>query len=1214
MGETNKKGYHALLNPGEENEMDIFGYSTQGCRRAWCIVGHILSFGFLQLLFYWKPEWDVWANCDPCNLQEADVVLLRTTDDFKKYSRKKVTWVYLSDLDNSLTGKPDQLMITDGNSVLNRAIMRPELKLRMMRLQKVSYVWDNYEKQFQKVGTLEDSLSCADIHSKFGSGLTAEEQSIRRFICGPNVIEVEVTPIWKLLFKEVLSPFYAFEACSLALWLAVGYIAYSIAIIIMSLVSIIFTVHDLRKESVKLHKLVESNNSIKVTVCRKNGEYRELESRYLVPGDVIILTGKKQFLPCDAILLGGGCIVNESMLTGESIPVIKTPLPNVDLFMPWKMHSGEDYKRHVLFCGTEVIQTKSSEQGPVKAVVLRTGFNTAKGELVRSILYPKPMSFKLYRDAFKFLLFLTTVAVIGLIYTVVVFAMQGASVSEIVIKGLIMVTTAVPPALSAALSTGTMYAQRRMKKNGIYCISPQRINVCGRLNLVCFDKTGTLTEDGLDLWGVSPSGGNCFLDVHKFSSGNALPWGPLLGAMASCHSLIVHDGQVQGDPLDLKMFEATNWELEDSSAKDSNTKPAPSIIVKPATNASMVPVEGISILHQFPFSSVLQRMSVITQETGQDKITVYMKGAPETVYRFCRSETVPKSFFEELQYYTTQGLRVIGLAYKTLEKEGRDEVASLTREQVESDLEFLGLLIMENRLKVETKPVLEELNKAQIRTVMITGDNLKTAITVAKNSGLVSGNGMVILVEANEPTGWSPACISWKLVGECKQDEYGNHDTNVHVNIEGGFHGRNGKENFYFAMSGKSYQVIVQHFNTLLPKILVNGAIFARMSPGQKSSLIEEFQKLDYYVCMCGDGANDCGALKVAHAGISLSEQEASVASPFTSKTPNIECVPQLIKEGRAALVTSFCVFKYMTLYAMIQFICLLLLYWQLQILGNYQFLIQDVVVTILVCLTMSLNHAYPKLAPYRPPAQLISPPLLLSVVIHVCLSLAMQVCGFLVVQEQPWYSSAPSRMCRPVNGSLLENPTATNTTAAISRTVDEALRQVNQSHESFETTTLWLLSTVNFIIMAFVFSKGKPFRQPIYTNYIFSLLLGAQLALCMFLLFTDTESIYAFMELVCTPTLWRINILVLLLATFVASVILEEFVIENRKLWLMLKEIVNYHSKSKYRTFIRILEKDPEWPPLNRTFYGVLNKDEKDTKTQVYCNPAYENHEKAAC
>lgn len=94
-------------------------------------------------------------------------------------------------------------------------------------------------------------------------------------------------------------------------------------------------------------------------------------------------------------------------------------------------------------------------------------------------------------------------------------------------------------------------------------------------------------------------------------------------------------------------------------------------------------------------------------------------------------------------------------------------------------------------------------------------------------------------------------------------------------------------------------------------------------------------------------------ALKMAHVGISLSEQEASVASPFTSKTPNIECVPHLIKEGRAALVTSFCMFKYMALYSMIQYVGVLLLYWETNSLSNYQFLFQDLAITTLIGITM---------------------------------------------------------------------------------------------------------------------------------------------------------------------------------------------------------------------------------------------------------------------
>ena len=83
-----------------------------------------------------------------------------------------------------------------------------------------------------------------------------------------------------------------------------------------------------------------------------------------------------------------------------------------------------------------------------------------------------------------------------------------------------------------------------------------------------------------------------------------------------------------------------------------------------------------------------------------------------------------------------------------------------------------------------------------------------------------------------------------------------------------------------------------------------------------------------YYVGMCGDGANDCGALKAAHAGISLSEAEASVASPFTSTDANISCVPTVVREGRAALVTSFGIFKYMACYSLTQFFSVCLLYW----------------------------------------------------------------------------------------------------------------------------------------------------------------------------------------------------------------------------------------------------------------------------------------------
>nr|XP_035130733.1 probable cation-transporting ATPase 13A4 isoform X2 [Callithrix jacchus] len=1143
MGDQFETGQHALLNEGEENEMEIFGYRTQGCRKTLCLAGSIFSFGILPLVFYWRPAWHVWAHCVPCSLHEADTVLLRTTDEFQIYSWKKIMWIHLSALNSALGLTADHPLITDEEYIINRAIRKPDLKVRCIKVQKIRYVWNYLEGQFQKIGSLEDWLSSAKIHQKFGSGLTREEQDVRRLICGPNSIDVEVTPIWKLLIKEVLNPFYIFQLFSVYLWFSEDYKEYAFAIIIMSIISIALTVYDLRQQSVKLHHLVKSHNSITVSVCGRKAGVQELESHFLVPGDLLILTGNKVLMPCDAVLIDGSCVVNEGMLTGECIPVTKTPLPKMDSSVPWKTQSEADYKRHVLFCGTEIIQAKAACSGTVRAVVLQTGFNTAKGDLVRSILYPKPMNFKLYRDAIRFLLCLVGIATIGMIYTLCVYVLSGEPPEEVVKKALDVITIAVPPALPAALTTGIIYAQRRLKKRGIFCISPQRINVCGQLNLVCFDKTGTLTKDGLDLWGVVSCDRNGFQEVHSFASGQALPWGPLCAAMASCHSLILLDGTIQGDPLDLKMFEATTWEMA-FSGDDVHMKgvPANAMVVKPCRTASQVPVEGIAILHQFPFSSALQRMTVIVQEIGGDRLA-FMKGAPERVASFCQPETVPTSFVSELQIYTTQGFRVIALAYKKLEND--HHTTALAREKVESDLIFLGLLILENRLKEKTKPVLEELISAQIRTVMITGDNLQTAITVARKSGMVSKSQKVILIEANETTGSSSASISWTLVEEKKHIMYENQDNYINIRDEVSDNGREGS--YHFALTGKSFHVISQHFSSLLPKILINGTIFARMSPGQKSSLVEEFQKLE---------------------------------------------------EGRAALVTSFCMFKYMALYSMIQYVGVLLLYWKTNSLSNYQFLFQDLAITTLIGVTMNLNGAYPKLVPFRPAGRLISPPLLLSVIFNILLSLAMHIVGFILVQRQPWYSMEMHSACTVQNESISE--------LTMSPIAPEKMES-NSAFTSFENTTIWFLGTINCIIVALVFSKGKPFRQPTYTNYIFVLVLIIQLGVCLFILFADIPELYRRLDLLCTPILWRVSIVIMLSLNFIVSLVAEEAIIENRALWMMIKRCFGYQSKSQYRIWQRDLANDPSWPPLNQTSYSDMPGCGRGVS---YSNPVFESNE----
>lgn len=99
------------------------------------------------------------------------------------------------------------------------------------------------------------------------------------------------------------------------------------------------------------------------------------------------------------------------------------------------------------------------------------------------------------------------------------------------------------------------------------------------------------------------------------------------------------------------------------------------------------------------------------------------------------------------------------------------------------------------------------------------------------------------------------------------------------------------------AVSGDVFRWVVDYAKPeVLQRMLVSGKVFARMSPDEKHELIEKLQSIDYCCGFCGDGANDCGALKAADVGISLSEAEASVAAPFTSQVFDIRCVPQVIR------------------------------------------------------------------------------------------------------------------------------------------------------------------------------------------------------------------------------------------------------------------------------------------------------------------------------
>lgn len=155
------------------------------------------------------------------------------------------------------------------------------------------------------------------------------------------------------------------------------------------------------------------------------------------------------------------------------------------------------------------------------------------------------------------------------------------------------------------------------------------------------------------------------------------------------------------------------------------------------------------------------------------------------------------------------------------------------------------------------------------------------------------------------------------------------------------------------------------------------------MSPDDKALLVDSLQTHLQINCgMCGDGANDCGALKSAAVGISLSEAEASIAAPFTSKVQDIRCVVQLLIEGKAALTTSFQAFKFIELYSVIQLVSCTLLYAVGSNITDTQFLYIDLVALVPLSVVQAWTGSYHKLTKDVPTATLFYFPVLLSVIV----------------------------------------------------------------------------------------------------------------------------------------------------------------------------------------------------------------------------------------
>lgn len=265
---------------------------------------------------------------------------------------------------------------------------------------------------------------------------------------------------------------------------------------------------------------------------------------------------------------------------------------------------------------------------------------------------------------------------------------------------------------------------------------------------------------------------------------------------------------------------------------------------------------------------------------------------------------------------------------------------------------------------------------------------------------------------------------------------------------------------------------------------------------------------------MCGDGANDCGALKAAHVGISLSEAESSVASPFTSKQQNISCVPKVIKEGRAALVTSFGVFKIMVCYSLVELGSVIILYNIDANLSSPEFLFIDLCLILNFASIFGLTKAYSVLCTTPPSSSLMSLVPVASIICFLSIATSFQVFANFWIQTYEWFT--PFVYQENVNSFLC-----------------------------YENYIVFCVSMFQYITMAVVFSKGKPYREPLYTNRLLMLSLIGTTIICLYLTLFPHEFVSTVMELKVPPMEGRIAAVVISLICFICCFFAEEVLVD---------------------------------------------------------------------
>jgi len=646
-------------------------------------------------------------------------------------------------------------------------------------------------------------------------GLSEEEVITRREKYGSNELEGKKSIT---LFQRFINQFKNFMVIILLVAAIVsGALGEYKDTIIIAAIVLLNAILGLVQENKAEESLKALKDMSKPTAkILRNGNILEINSGEIVPGDILILEAG-DYIAADGILIESASLkVEESALTGESVPVDK------DLEIPQGKDIPIGDRKNMVY------STSLVTNGRGKVIVTETGMDTEIGKIAKMIESQEDLETPLQKklDQLGKYLGIIALAVCGVIFLVGYF--QGRGVFEMFMLAVSLAVAAIPEGLPAIVTIVlSLGVQRMIKKNAIIRKLPA-VETLGTASVICSDKTGTLTQNKMTVTKVYTY--NKLIDSKDVNiEDKDEELAVMTGLMCNDSSIEEDDGEKKaiGDPTEIALIVL---------GRDKG-------LYRKKLEEKMPRVEEV------PFDSDRKMMSTI-HKTGNN-YRVFTKGAIDIILDRCKgilidgevkdiTEEHKHKIIEENENMASNALRVLGLAYKDIEKIP-DRINS---ESVENDLVFVGMSGMIDPPREEVKVSVEQCRRAGIKPVMITGDYKITAIAIAKELG--------ILEEDSE-------AIEGKEIEKLS-------DSELAANVD-------------------------------------KYSVYARVSPEHKVKIVKAWQSHKKVVAMTGDGVNDAPALKRANIGCAMGITGTDVskeAADMVLTDDNFSTIVSAVEEGRS--------------------------------------------------------------------------------------------------------------------------------------------------------------------------------------------------------------------------------------------------------------------------------------------------------------------------